>query len=337
MSCTILTFFRFQKSSHDQGKTEALQHEILSICPKSAFGTGCQEDSKPDWLYEKSPLGKVPALELENGDTLYESLIIADYLDEKYPQKSLYPKDPLKKAKDKLMIEQFNKVISSLYKLYQNMDRDYLDRIMKELDVFEREIASRGKAFFGGDKPGMLDYMIWPWCERSEMLKVMGGDDFVLPRNRFLRLASISFIMEWRNAMKEEESVQVSYLEPEIHAKYVNSHRAGYADYDMLVNCRKRASSDGSDEKVDRGESSCKAAKINSKQEENCNNKSQTKKAGTLKEEEEDPQCLYCGRFFSKDKKGQIWIRCVKCKGWNHEDCADATKIKRFVCRTCNI
>jgi hypothetical protein len=34
----------------------------------------------------------------------------------------------------------------------------------------------------------MLDYMIWPWCERSEMLKIMGGDQFVLPRERFLRL-----------------------------------------------------------------------------------------------------------------------------------------------------
>jgi hypothetical protein len=41
-----------------------------------------------------------------------------------------------------------------------------------------------------GDKPGMLDYMIWPWCERSEMLKIMGGDQFVLPRERFLRLVS---------------------------------------------------------------------------------------------------------------------------------------------------
>ncbi|XP_021918362.1 pyrimidodiazepine synthase-like isoform X1 [Zootermopsis nevadensis] len=184
---------------------------------------------KPEWLYEKSPLGKVPTLELESGDCIYESMIIADYLDEKYPQRQLYPKDPLKKAKDKLLIDQFNKVISNLYRLYQNMDREFLDAVMKALDVFEREIVSRSKPFFGGDKPGMLDYMIWPWCERSEMLKIMGGDQFVLPRERFLRL------MEWRNAMKEEESVKVSYLEPEIHAKYINSHRAGYADYDLLL------------------------------------------------------------------------------------------------------
>lgn len=46
---------------------------------------------------------------------------------------------------------------------------------------------------------------------------------------------SVVFQMEWRNAMKEEECVKMSYLEPEIHAKYINSHRAGYADYDLLV------------------------------------------------------------------------------------------------------
>lgn len=66
--------------------------------------------SKPDWLYDKSPLGKIPALELENGDVLYESLIICDYLDERYPQNPLHSTDPLQKAKDRLLIEQFSKV-----------------------------------------------------------------------------------------------------------------------------------------------------------------------------------------------------------------------------------
>jgi hypothetical protein len=41
-------------------------------------------------------------------------------------------------------------VISGLYRLYQNMDREFLDPVMKALDVFEREIVSRSKPFFGG-------------------------------------------------------------------------------------------------------------------------------------------------------------------------------------------
>lgn len=51
---------------------------------------------KPDWLLEKSPLGKVPCIELEGGEILYESLVIAEYLDDTYPQNKLYPNDPLK-------------------------------------------------------------------------------------------------------------------------------------------------------------------------------------------------------------------------------------------------
>lgn len=63
-------------------------------------------------------MGKVPALELENGDVLCESLIICDYLDEKYPRNQLHSTDPLQKAKDKLLIEQFSKV-SKVRKLPQ--------------------------------------------------------------------------------------------------------------------------------------------------------------------------------------------------------------------------
>lgn len=66
--------------------------------------------SKPDWYYDKSPYGKVPALELENGEVLYESIIIADYLDEKYRAHVLHSTDPLQKAKDRLLIEEFNRV-----------------------------------------------------------------------------------------------------------------------------------------------------------------------------------------------------------------------------------
>jgi glutathione S-transferase len=65
---------------------------------------------RPEWYFERNPLGKVPAIETESGDCLYESLIIADYLDEKYPEIPLHPKDPMQKAKDRIMIEHFSKV-----------------------------------------------------------------------------------------------------------------------------------------------------------------------------------------------------------------------------------
>lgn len=39
----------------------------------------------------------------------------------------------------------------------------------------------------------MIDYMIWPWIERLDMVRIMGGDQFKVPKERFPRLASIKF------------------------------------------------------------------------------------------------------------------------------------------------
>ncbi|GLG98826.1 hypothetical protein R5R35_002494 [Gryllus longicercus] len=186
---------------------------------------------KPEWIYDKSPQGKVPVIECD-GETLYESLVIADFLDEKYQGRPLYPKDLVKKAKDKILIEHFHSVIGSLYKIskFNASSEEYLDDFLAGLDVYEAELVKRGKPFFGGDKPGMVDYMIWPWCERADMLKIVGGDKFVLPKERFRRL------MEWRQAMKDDDAVKASYLEPTIHAQYLKSFRAGYPDYDSILN-----------------------------------------------------------------------------------------------------
>lgn len=182
--------------------------------------------SKPEWLYDKSPLGKVPALELESGDVLYESLIICDYLDEKYSQNRLHSSDPLQKAKDKLLIDQFSKVrqrltlfsfflgclktasittiiipisivlqiISTMYKLVLSAGRSFFEDqeeiILDGLETFENELIRRKGPFFNGDKPGMLDYMIWPWCERADLLKLF-GNKFSIRKDKYKRLVSI--------------------------------------------------------------------------------------------------------------------------------------------------
>lgn len=187
---------------------------------------------KPEWLLEKSPFGKVPCLELEGGETLYESLVIAEYLDEAYPNKKLYPTNPLAKAKDKLLIERFNTVITNMYKLYTGttVDNDVFNEALSNLEFFDRELVRRKTPFFSGDSPGMVDLMIWPWCERADIIRILCGDEYIIPRERFLRL------FEWRTAMKEDPGVKKSYLDAEVHAKYMRSRLAGMPQYDTLIN-----------------------------------------------------------------------------------------------------
>jgi len=59
-------------------------------------------------------MGKVPTLELENGDLIYESLVTADYLDEVYPNNPLNNSDPLKKAQDRMLIELYGNQVRIL-------------------------------------------------------------------------------------------------------------------------------------------------------------------------------------------------------------------------------
>jgi glutathione S-transferase len=58
----------------------------------------CSPSQKEEFL-ARSPLGKIPFLELDGGRRLAESDVIFEYLEEAYPQKTLLPKDPFERAK----------------------------------------------------------------------------------------------------------------------------------------------------------------------------------------------------------------------------------------------
>lgn len=148
---------------------------------------------KPEWYYDLNPLGKVPALQIDKNNIIYESLVIADYLDEKYHQHHLFPKDLVAKAKDRILIERFNSVSTPMYKLYMTPNGPAgapgaLTEFVCGLDIFEEELKKRNTSYFGGKTPGMVDYMIWPWCERADMLRVLLGTKYELDEERFSKL-----------------------------------------------------------------------------------------------------------------------------------------------------
>jgi glutathione S-transferase len=63
----------------------------------------CAPSQKEEFL-SRSPIGKVPFLELDGGRRLAESEVIAEYLEEAYPQKPLLPREAFERAKVRELI-----------------------------------------------------------------------------------------------------------------------------------------------------------------------------------------------------------------------------------------
>jgi glutathione S-transferase len=64
----------------------------------------CKPSQQEEFL-ARSPVGKVPFLELDGGRRLAESDVIVEYLEDHYPQKPLLPKDPFERAKVRELVK----------------------------------------------------------------------------------------------------------------------------------------------------------------------------------------------------------------------------------------
>ncbi|XP_075228848.1 pyrimidodiazepine synthase-like isoform X2 [Lycorma delicatula] len=185
--------------------------------------------TKPEWYVKMIPTGKVPALIVDDCD-LYESLIISEFLDEKYGDSKLVSDDPLKKAKDKILIENFSKVSSVMYKIYfaPEMDQELFNDLLTALEPFEAELLSRSTDYFSGNSPGMVDYMIWPWFERMDVIPLLTGPEYSISD------AKLPNLMKWRKRMLEDKVVKSHYLTSEQHAHHLKMRKAGTPDYIII-------------------------------------------------------------------------------------------------------
>ncbi len=62
-----------------------------------------REQKSPEFL-KLNPYGKIPVL-VEDGKVLFESCIINEYLDEKYPNPPLMPKDPYLRGRGRVLVD----------------------------------------------------------------------------------------------------------------------------------------------------------------------------------------------------------------------------------------
>jgi len=192
---------------------------------------------KPTWFVEKT-WGTVSVVR-HRGEHIMESLVNSDYVDELYPETSLHPKDPLKKAKGRLLVEKFGKIRAPYYGILMakketpeetEAERNRLfGELKKTLVEMNIELSNSGNRFFCGSKAGMTDLMVWPWMERLEgMLTLAPSNERKIP-------SELTNLKAWIAAMREEDCVKQYGLSGTQHAQFYASSKNGEPTYDMLL------------------------------------------------------------------------------------------------------
>ena len=131
--------------------------------------------SRPDWLVERNPPdGRVPVLE-EDGWVLPESVVIDEYLEERFPEPPLLPPDPGERAVARLLVFRFDDLGKPYYALRRGAD-DAHERLDDVLTGLDRTLSAI--PFLTGRSFGLADVAYLPWLLRLRDLMGFSLDGY---------------------------------------------------------------------------------------------------------------------------------------------------------------
>lgn len=152
---------------------------------------------RPPWLLERNPPdGRVPILE-EHGWLLPESVVIDEYLEERYPNPPLLPDDPGERAAARLLVFRFDETLGDPYYAFRR-EQQGADRWLA-LGLRGLEAMLQTAPFLTGARFGLADVSYLPWILR---LREMMG----------LSLDPYPAVAAWLDACAERPSVAAEVM-----------------------------------------------------------------------------------------------------------------------------
>ena len=132
--------------------------------------------NKPKDLLELNPYAKVPVL-VDGDGVIYESAIVNEYLDEKFPATRLLPADYLKRARVRIWVDFFNsRIHPTAGDIAHKRDVEKATKHMyAHLATLDRELA--GKNFIADDY-SLADVTFIPFYTRRERYGVTIDDNY---------------------------------------------------------------------------------------------------------------------------------------------------------------
>lgn len=184
---------------------------------------------KPDWFLKISPHGKVPVLHVD-GEVLFESNAIAEYLDE-VVQPRLHPADPIKRARNRAwtdFVPDFAKGLSGVYYTRSRAEVDAgLAAAPQVLAKLEAALAQRGNdgPYFNGPDLCLVDAAYAPFLQRFLLVDARLGSGL---------LDGFPKVKAWADALLGSDAVQGSVHESFATEFPANLKRRGFWVSDLF-------------------------------------------------------------------------------------------------------
>lgn len=164
--------------------------------------------NKPRWFLDLSPLGKVPVL-LVDGQAIFESAVIAEYLDE-VTAGSLHPADPLQKARNRSWIEFASKTLDAISAFYGAHSEADFEKSVETLKLrFHGLEDTLGEGpWFNGPQFSLVDAAFGPVFRYFDVIEKHA--DFGL-------FEDTPKVREWRRALRDRPSIQRAVVDDYPH------------------------------------------------------------------------------------------------------------------------
>lgn|SRR5258706_221054 len=189
--------------SSNSDRVKIALHEKGLAFERVTLNLAKRDQKKPEFL-KLNPYGKVPVID-DGGNVLFESCIINEYLDEKYPAPPLMPKDPYLRGRGRVLVDYG---MNRLHETYFALRNEFFFKKEGERDAAlvaekQRELrdllryleeALGDRRYFLGDF-SLTDIDLWPRFGRL-------GDYGALPSPDLPRLGA------WVERMKARPSIK---------------------------------------------------------------------------------------------------------------------------------
>ncbi len=179
---------------------------------------------RPDWLLKKTRgTTALPALELENGETLKESMVIMRYFEDRFPDPAVADPDPYRHAVENMLCATDGAFTGAGYRMILNRDPARRDEMKAEVDAqyarlddFLRYYSPNGSYLF--EHFGWAEVAFTPMFKRLWFLEYY--EDYRIPQH-------LTRLLAWRAACLDHPVAQRHHGHEELMKLYYDYSQGG--------------------------------------------------------------------------------------------------------------